>query len=393
MTRSTKAITMMIISVICISATCIAATSEILGKWKAQDRDGTIVEFFSDGRVSIQLSEGSDQSMTGSWVILDDGRLKIELSMFGQTVTQVGQLSFVNEEMIIVDSDNTRTRHKRVQPISRDGVVAARVNSPRDAGTSQPVSSFSPNDLKSTQQWADSLKARLGAVAKQGNALVLKEAQDAIRRDVASIVGSSVKWTLHVAAVTENGVAKFSEIFDTESFSAPILSMEQSLTVFFATPPAFSLEELRSFKAGDPVTVMATVKEAALKRDSYGINIVLNVASAEDDDAVTDAPPNNARAEAARSRTSTSDTPAPATAMVTIKNGTISILGLRTGNISVSLDGKYAKVLKAGESFGEALVIGSQHSITATKNGQRIVRNFVVNDGGGEIILTPRDFP
>lgn len=382
MTRSAKAIAMMIIAGSSLAAICSASTSDISGKWieKGQADTEHYIEIFSDNTVKMHMPE---MDLDGTWTILNDGRVKMDLSYLWSKMTILGRMQ---GSSLLLDMDGKPATFVKL------GTSQGGNGADKQDDTPAPVPSFSPTDLKSTQQWADSLKGRLGAVAKQGNALVLKEAQEAMRRDVAAIVGSSVKWTLHVAAVTENGAVKFTEIFDTESFAAPILSMEQSLTIYFASPPAFSPDALRSFKAGDPVTVTATVKEAALKRDSYGINIVLNTLSTADNAASTSATVNDARSEAARARTSVSDAPVPRKVTVSIKNGTISLLGLSTGHISVSVDGEQASTIKAGESISDSLVVGSTHTMTATMNGRRIVRTFVVNNNGGTIVLMPQDF-
>lgn len=61
--------------------------NELLGKWVSVFAwDGTTVEFFSDGTFAIQTNGRKEwtwedqRQAAGSWVILDDGRIKMEYS-------------------------------------------------------------------------------------------------------------------------------------------------------------------------------------------------------------------------------------------------------------------------------------------------------------------------
>jgi hypothetical protein len=65
---------------------CSSPKSKLLGKWEL----GTeVIEFFSDSRVSIR-KEG--QVAAGSWSILDDGRVKLEIIVYGTAYPMTGKL-------------------------------------------------------------------------------------------------------------------------------------------------------------------------------------------------------------------------------------------------------------------------------------------------------------
>jgi hypothetical protein len=67
---------------------CSSTESRLVGKWK--EKGGTeVLEFFKDGRVSIT---DKGESITGSWTALDDGRIRIEVSVLGTTYVMMGTI-------------------------------------------------------------------------------------------------------------------------------------------------------------------------------------------------------------------------------------------------------------------------------------------------------------
>lgn len=87
-----------------------SSATQIIGAWKGTD--GTL-SFFSDGRLRMVLS--GDRQLNGSWVILHDGRLKIEVTAFAGSMTRVGRIHFDNTELILAFEDsNVPERYKRI---------------------------------------------------------------------------------------------------------------------------------------------------------------------------------------------------------------------------------------------------------------------------------------
>lgn len=86
--------TSLAVGLVCITAVLLGVTacrptqSQLLGKWK--EKAGTeVLEFFKDGRVSITDKR---QSLAGSWTVLDDGRIKLEVSFLGTGQILTGTL-------------------------------------------------------------------------------------------------------------------------------------------------------------------------------------------------------------------------------------------------------------------------------------------------------------
>jgi hypothetical protein len=59
---------------------CSSPQSEVLGKWESADKK-VRVEFFEDKTLVLALSEKKKDTLTGKWVMLTDGRMKIDLTM------------------------------------------------------------------------------------------------------------------------------------------------------------------------------------------------------------------------------------------------------------------------------------------------------------------------
>jgi hypothetical protein len=100
-----------------VAVSCNGSASSIVGRWQSAET-GSRLEFFDDGRVSINAE---DTGATGSWVILKDGRLKIEVSALGTTNTMTG----VREGAALLLTDNRDTaRFERSTPESEAALIA-----------------------------------------------------------------------------------------------------------------------------------------------------------------------------------------------------------------------------------------------------------------------------
>lgn len=70
-----------LIFVLLFNTGCSSSTPDLLGKWVAYPLDGKeIIEFFEDNTCVI---EAGNEGVAGKWFILDDGRIKIEITVFG----------------------------------------------------------------------------------------------------------------------------------------------------------------------------------------------------------------------------------------------------------------------------------------------------------------------
>jgi hypothetical protein len=82
------AVSLISITTVLAVTACGSTQSQLIGKWK--EKGGTeVLEFFKDGRVSIT---DKGQSLAGSWTVLDDGRVKLEVSFLGTAQILTGAL-------------------------------------------------------------------------------------------------------------------------------------------------------------------------------------------------------------------------------------------------------------------------------------------------------------
>ena len=97
----------------------------LVGTWQEIDGEQNIIEFFSDGSFSLNLDKGdigSMEKLNGKWLVLEDGRLKLDISMFGTTQSIVGKLDFDGGEMVLTDDNGKATRHKRLTTTGGSGL-------------------------------------------------------------------------------------------------------------------------------------------------------------------------------------------------------------------------------------------------------------------------------
>ncbi len=78
----------LMISVAIIMLGCSSPTSKIIGNWSDLESEDSI-EFFKDNTFSLKSGV---MNFSGKWVDLDDGRIKIELSIMGISQTWMGNL-------------------------------------------------------------------------------------------------------------------------------------------------------------------------------------------------------------------------------------------------------------------------------------------------------------
>ncbi len=118
----TPALSVLFLVILCLCG-CGKQRPAVLGRWIEIDRPDLIwfitikkidspdiLEFFDDGRVSF---EKSTFGLTGTWVILEDGRLKVEVGVLGSTTTMTGGLE--GPKLLLIARGDT-TRYERSSP-------------------------------------------------------------------------------------------------------------------------------------------------------------------------------------------------------------------------------------------------------------------------------------
>ena len=68
---------------------CSTTKSELVGRWQTINGVKVTLEFFSDNRVSLDI--GGHTSM-GNWSILDDGQIKVEITMMDMPFIYTGKI-------------------------------------------------------------------------------------------------------------------------------------------------------------------------------------------------------------------------------------------------------------------------------------------------------------
>lgn len=88
---------------------------QILGKWS--DGSGSTMEFFEDGTVNIFNPTSSFPNSGGKWKILEDGRLKIDMSFLGISQSFVSNIKFEKGEMIWYDKEKPASKPERLKKV------------------------------------------------------------------------------------------------------------------------------------------------------------------------------------------------------------------------------------------------------------------------------------
>jgi hypothetical protein len=86
--RLSKAICMLVVVGLLITS-CSSAKQRLIGKWRS-DKTGEVIEFFKEGTVSVTPPPPLNITITGSYRLLDDDTIRIDLpglfALFGGSV-------------------------------------------------------------------------------------------------------------------------------------------------------------------------------------------------------------------------------------------------------------------------------------------------------------------
>ena len=108
----------------------------LIGKWYGKD-DDAIYEFFDDGTLTLifEAAKWSGQEPPrGKWVILKDGKLKIDASIYGTPLNKVFLFDIKDNELVLTETDGSASyHHKRV--IVEQGVA---VYAPQSGAPTEP---------------------------------------------------------------------------------------------------------------------------------------------------------------------------------------------------------------------------------------------------------------
>jgi len=104
--------------VLCWSVThaCAGDREQVSGVWLETHPRDHIVIFADDGSWKLHLKKGelsTLHTLTGTWTIAPDGRVKVTLNLNGKTQAFTSAVKFDGDEMTLIDADGTQTRHKR----------------------------------------------------------------------------------------------------------------------------------------------------------------------------------------------------------------------------------------------------------------------------------------
>ena len=84
----------------------------LVGKW--EDSRGKVWEYFSDGTV-LMSEKDKELNYNGKWSRLDDGRVKIEFTMLGNSVGEVFTGETKGDDLSFTDSKGHMNNWKRVK--------------------------------------------------------------------------------------------------------------------------------------------------------------------------------------------------------------------------------------------------------------------------------------
>jgi uncharacterized protein (TIGR03066 family) len=74
-------------------------TAKLVGKWKAEAKDGSKIEFTKDGKIRVKLENGVDGE--GSYTI-DGNKMNIKLKYGDQEITEVFTVTKLTDEDLVV---------------------------------------------------------------------------------------------------------------------------------------------------------------------------------------------------------------------------------------------------------------------------------------------------
>lgn len=88
----------------------------LVGKWQGVGDDQSVIEFFSDGTFSAKVKmKSSTVDINGNWSVLDDGRLKIDFIMMGQTISIMAEFSIDGDKMTTTDKNGKVSQSIRIK--------------------------------------------------------------------------------------------------------------------------------------------------------------------------------------------------------------------------------------------------------------------------------------
>ncbi|GAB1264054.1 hypothetical protein [Aurantivibrio infirmus] len=92
----------------------------LVGWWEEYSPSSNIIRFSPDGIVKLMLKKGEIgnlRSLDGTWEMSDDGAIQMVFSANGKTLSRNGTIIFVNDEMILIDENGSKTKHRRTTDV------------------------------------------------------------------------------------------------------------------------------------------------------------------------------------------------------------------------------------------------------------------------------------
>ncbi len=95
------------------------ADQRLVGIWQEFEPSSNVIQFLSDHTVRLYLTkeEGGDMNIHwigGTWKILPDSSLSMNMSANGRSLQRVVTLQFRKDEMVLIDDSQTETKHRRL---------------------------------------------------------------------------------------------------------------------------------------------------------------------------------------------------------------------------------------------------------------------------------------
>jgi hypothetical protein len=90
--------------------------TRLVGEWEELSPSRNYVDFFADGRVVLHLKKGEIgdlKTLDGTWAIDGDNALTVTFTVKGNRFSDLAQLSFDGDEMLLTKESGGETRHRR----------------------------------------------------------------------------------------------------------------------------------------------------------------------------------------------------------------------------------------------------------------------------------------
>lgn len=104
---------MLILGLLFLASCSEKKATEIVGLWVVTEDPENKIEFFSDGTL-VASRDGVDVKATGKYNFLEDGRLKVEMSLKGLTDVNVVTVTFEGDTLTTVERGKTPVHFTRV---------------------------------------------------------------------------------------------------------------------------------------------------------------------------------------------------------------------------------------------------------------------------------------